>query len=113
MKPRPPVFPAPKRRLSGAQPSLGQGQARYALSQDQPLEGHVRLEGVLSQADRNSPIYVRLGDDLWEAIPAGDTWDEGIPFTIYVPQDRSLEDGEVLCTQQGILCVLALENESF
>ena len=108
---RPPVFPAPERTLSGTRPGPGQGRARYTVSQDQPLEGYVRLEGVLSQADGDSPIYVRLGDVLWEATPAGDAWDQGIPFTLYVPQDRALEDGAVLCTQQDALCILPLEQE--
>lgn len=104
-----PMFPAPERLLTGSPPQ-GQGGAQCAVSDSYPLEGLVRLEGWISDADTNSPIYVQLGTALYEASPAGSGWDKGIPFTLYVPQSISRENMSVLCLQQGALCALPLGN---
>lgn len=106
---RAPIFPAPERLLSGAVPQ-GTGQGWVAPSEKHPLEGYVRLEGLLSQADSDSPIYIQLGDGLYEATPAGDGWDKGIPFTLYVPQGVPLTSASALCMQRGTLCALPLTN---
>ncbi len=102
---RPPVLPAPERRLTGIPPQ-GTGTAWASLSEQHPLEGCLRLEGALTGADENSPIYVQLGAALYEATPAGTEWDHGFPFTLYVPQGTVLEHVRVLCMQQGVLCAL-------
>lgn len=104
---RAPILPAPERLLSGTVPQ-GMGQGWASPSEKHPLEGYVRLEGWLTQADGDSPVYVRLGDTLYEASPAGGDWSKGIPFIAYVPQSISMDGASVLCTQQGALCALAL-----
>lgn len=106
---RPPIFPAPERLLTGTPPQ-GRGTARLSPSEQHPLEGYTRLEGALTGADDSSPIYVRLGDALYEATPAGEAWEEGCPFTLYVPQGASLEGACVLYLQQGELCALPAAN---
>lgn len=106
---RPPIFPAPERLLTGTPPQ-GTGTARLALSQQYPLEGYTRLTGTLTGVDENSPVYVRLGEALYEATPAGEDWDGGCPFTLYVPQDACLEDACVLYIQQGELRTLLPAN---
>ncbi len=106
---RAPVLPAPERQLIGVPPQ-GQGEGRIAVAGDgsYPLEGYVCLEGALSDTDQDSPIYVRLGDCLYEASPAGEDWSKEIPFTLYVPQENLGETVSVLCMQQGALCSLPL-----
>lgn len=101
-----PVFPAPARQLNGVPPQ-GQGEGQLAVSESHPLEKHLRLEGWLTWADPDSPIYVQFGGSLYEASPAGISG-KGIPFTIYVPQGTPLENASVLCMQQGALCALPL-----
>lgn len=106
----PPVFPAPLRQLTG-EPPAGEAAARAAASEDGRLEGHIRLEGVLSgPADENSPIYVQLGGALYEASPVGAAEDEEYPFTVedgefpftlYVPEDSALDDIRVLYLLDG------------
>lgn len=102
---RAPVFPAPERQLTGVPPQ-GTGRAWAAPADRHPLEGYVRLEGALSRADWNSPVYVQLGERLYEATPAGDSQNGGVPFTLYLPQDIPLDSASVLCIQQGALCAL-------
>ena len=100
---------ATERLLTGTPPQ-GTGTARLALSQQYPLEGYTRLTGTLTGVDENSPVYVRLGEALYEATPAGEDWDGGCPFTLYVPQDACLEDACVLYIQQGELRTLLPAN---
>lgn len=89
----PPIFPAPLRLLEG-QPPQGEAEARFSVSDDGKLDGHLRLEGALSgPMDENSPIYIQLGGTLYEATPAGAA-EEGSPFTLYVPAGSALE-GEI------------------
>lgn len=104
-----PIFPAPERLLTGTPPQ-GLGQGQFSLSSQHPLEGYLRLEGLLPQADNSSPIYIQLGKALYEASPAGGEWDKGIPFTLYVPQGTDLESACAICVQQGTLCILPLEH---
>jgi len=102
-----PVLPAPERLLTGTPPP-GQGQAALSRSDKNPLEGFVRLEGILTgPIDGDSPIYVQLGERLYEASPAGADWDRGVPFTLYVPEAACAE-GNVLCFQEGALCAVPL-----
>lgn len=103
-----PIFPAPERLLTGTPPQ-GEGMARLSPSDRYPLEGYARLEGLLTGADGNSPVYVQLGNTLYEATPAGESWDKGYPFTLYVPQVTSLDSASVLYMQRGELCALPLE----
>lgn len=103
-----PVFPAPERLLTGTPPT-GEGTGLALISERHPLEGYLRLEGAVHEADRDSPIYIRLGEALYEATPAGEDWDGGSPFTLYVPREASLKDGSLLCIQQGELRALPLE----
>lgn len=105
---RAPVLPAPERKLAGP-PLQGQGMVRLTTSESQPLEGYIHLEGTLDRADDTSPIYLQLGDTIYEATPSGKNWDNEIPFTLYVPQEASLEHASVLCTQQGALCALTIQ----
>lgn len=105
---RAPIFPAPERMLTGT-PAQGQGEGLIAVAGRHPLEGYVRLEGLIPQVDEGSPIYIHLGDALYEASPVGEDWSKGNPFTLYVPQGTLLEHASVLCMQQGALCSLLLE----
>lgn len=97
----PPIFPAPERVLTG-QPPQGEAQARVAAAQDDRLAGYLRLEGSLSgPADGDTPIYVQLGDSLYEASPVGT--EEGLPFTLYVPQEAGMDQIRVLYLLDGQL----------
>ena len=65
--------------------------------------GYVRLEGRLTgPVDQESPIYVQLGDALYEACPAGAAG-EGTPFTLYVPAEGAQWAAEILYQSGGQL----------
>lgn len=108
---RAPVFPAPLRGLPvwpygiapdplwdpADEPPQGEAVAAVTARDNETLEnslrleGYTRLEGSLSgPVDTDSPVYVRLGDTLYEASPAGEA-EEG-PFTLYVPEGTALEN---------------------
>ena len=72
-----PHFPAPERVLNGVPPQ-GTAQARLTAAEDGLLEGYTRLEGRLTgDVDGDSPIYVQLGDMLYEASPVGEAGEGG------------------------------------
>ena len=97
----PPIFPAPERTLTG-QPPQGEAAAQIAAAEDSALPGYLRLDGALSGAvDEDSPIYVQMGETLYEASPVGRG--EGAPFTLYVPEGTALEDIRVLYLRDGQL----------
>ena len=97
----PPIFSAPLRQLTGA-PASGKVFARIVSQEDGQLEGHIRLEGTLSgPVDVDSPIYVQLGDSLYEASPVGMGEDGEYPFTLYVPSGASLDHVRVLYLLDG------------
>lgn len=108
---RAPVFPAPERLFTGGTPPSGEGTVRLTASDVSPLAGFTRLEGLLTgPVDDGSPIYVQLGDRLYEASPVGMDWSEGSPFVLYVPQDGP-QRGRVLYLQGGELRALIPEPE--
>lgn len=108
---RAPIFPAPERLLTGGVPPRGEGAVYLTSSDVSPLEGFSRLEGLLTgPVDDSSPIYVQLGERLYEASPAGEDWSQGSPFVLYVPQDGP-QRGRVLYLQKGKLCSLIPEPE--
>ena len=97
-----PIFPAPERVLNGVPPQ-GTAQARLTAAEDGLLEGYTRLEGRLTgDVDGDSPIYVQLGDMLYEASPVGEAG-EGVPFTLYVPAEQAQADTEILYQFEGQL----------
>ena len=97
-----PIFPAPERTLNGVPPQ-GEAAARITAADDGLLEGYVRLEGRLTgPVDQESPIYVQLGDALYEACPAGAAG-EGTPFTLYVPAEGAQGAAEILYQSGGQL----------
>ena len=97
-----PIFPAPERVLNGVPPQ-GTAQARLTAVEDGLLEGYTRLEGRLTgDVDGDSPIYVQLGDQLYEASPVGEAG-EGTPFTLYVPVEQAQADTEILYQFEGQL----------
>lgn len=103
-----PVFPAPQRWLSGT-PAEGTAAARLTRKDDGLLEGCLRLEGALTgPVDEDSPVYVQLGETLYEASPAGQAGEGESPFTLYVPRDAALEDAQVLYLQGGAVCAAHL-----
>lgn len=96
-----PVFPAPRRYLNG-EPPVGAAYAALRASDDGAPEGLVRLGGALCGAvDDDSPIYIQLGQALYEATPAGAADDH--PFTLYVPREAAPEEATVLYLQGGAL----------
>lgn len=96
---RPPIFPAPERVLTG-QPPQGEAAVQLSVLADGKLEGYVRLEGALSgPVDGDSPVYVQLGEKLYEASPVGTA--EGMPFTLYVPEGSAMDDVRVLYLLDG------------
>lgn len=108
---RAPVFPAPERLLTGGTPPQGRGTVSLTPSDANPLAGFTRLEGLITgPVDDSSPVYVQLGDRLYEASPVGMDWSEGSPFVLYVPQDGP-QRGRVLYLQEGELCALIPEPE--
>ena len=101
---RAPVFPAPQRQIAGS-PAVGNASARLAVPEKQDLPGYRRLEGELSgQTDVNSPLYVWLGESLYEASLAGTAEGGGQPFTLYVPEDLPLDGAQVLYLLDGQVC---------
>ena len=99
-----PIFPAPERWLSGT-PAEGTASARLTVADDGLLEGYARLEGALTgPVDEDSPVYVQLGETLYEASPAGQAGEGEVPFTLYVPLDAALEEAQVLYLQGGAVC---------
>ena len=97
-----PIFPAPERVLTGTPPA-GEAQVQYSVTEDGLLPGYVRLEGRLTGAvDENSPVYVKLGERLYEACPVGAAG-EGTPFTLYVPQEEARLTPELLYQFDGQL----------
>lgn len=99
-----PIFPAPQRWLSGT-PAEGTASARLTAADDGLLEGYARLEGALTgPVDVDSPVYVQLGETLYEASPAGQAGDGEVPFTLYVPRDAALEEAQVVYLQGGVVC---------
>ena len=97
-----PIFPAPERVLNGVPPQ-GTAQARLTAAEDGLLEGYTRLEGRLTgDVDGDSPIYVQLGDMLYEACPVGEAG-EGVPFTLYVPAAQAQLACEILYRSAGEL----------
>lgn len=98
---RAPVFPAPERVLTG-QPPRGEAAAGITAAENGGLTGYLRLEGTLSgPADPDSPVYVRLGEVLYEASPVGTEGER--PFTLYVPEGSALDDACVLYLLDGLL----------
>lgn len=96
-----PVFPAPLRELTGEPPS-GEAAARITAWDSGQLEGYIRLAGTLSgPVDVDSPVYVRLGDALYEATPAGEAEQEVYPFMLYVPGGSPPEDAQVFYLLDG------------
>ena len=97
-----PIFPAPERVLTGTPPA-GEAQVQCSVTEDGLLPGYVRLEGRLTGAvDENSPVYVKLGERLYEACPVGAAG-EGTPFTLYVPQEEARLTPELLYQFDGQL----------
>lgn len=98
---RAPIFPAPQRGLTG-EPPPGEASARAAAQEDGKLAGFLRLAGAISgPADVESPIYVQLGDTLYEASPAGECEEGEYPFTLYVPAGSTWDDIRVLYLLDG------------
>lgn len=99
---RAPIFPAPARGLQG-EPPQGEASASVTAISDGQLPGYLRLEGTLSgSADPDSPIYLRLGDALYEASPVGNAA-EGMPFTLYVPENMASPETRVLYLSEDAL----------
>lgn len=97
---RAPIFPAPERTLTG-EPPQGEAGAELAADDDGQLAGYVRIEGRLTgPVDDDSPIYLRLGEHLFEASPVGEAG-EGVPFTLYVPAEFATDEAEVLYQYDG------------
>lgn len=97
-----PIFPAPERVLNGVPPQ-GTAQIQLTAAEDGLLEGYTRLEGCLTgDVDGDSPIYVQLGDMLYEACPVGEAG-KGVPFTLYVPAEQAQADTEILYQFEGQL----------
>ena len=89
--------------LSHGVPPQGEAAARITAADGGLLEGYVRLEGRLTgPVDQESPIYVQLGDALYEACPAGAAG-EGTPFTLYVPAEGAQGAAEILYQSGGQL----------
>lgn len=96
-----PIFPAPQRGLTG-EPPAGEAAARAATQEDGTLAGFLRLEGSISgPVDVDSPIYVQLGETLYEASPAGECEEGEHPFTLYVSAGSALDDIRVLYLLDG------------
>ena len=70
--------------------------------EDGTLAGFLRLEGSISgPVDVDSPIYVQLGETLYEASPAGECEEGEHPFTLYVSAGSALDDIRVLYLLDG------------
>ena len=104
-----PIFPAPARVLSGVPPT-GEAQVQLTAVEDGLLEGYVRLEGRLTGGvDDSSPVYVQLGEQLYEASPVGEAG-EGVPFTLYVPAEQARLETEILYQSGGALLTTGAVN---
>lgn len=96
---RPGIFAAPERTLDETVTISESVTATATLAENGP-EGCVELTGAVAAdgMDDESPIYLRLGDTLYEATPAGDG---ETPFTAYVPADAAAEALTVLVQVNG------------
>ena len=98
-----PVMPAPRRSLIGT-PSRGEAAAAFTIVEDKALEGYLRLEGrLVGPLDPSSPIYLRLGQELYEASPVGDWALEGVPFVLYIKETQLSGEASVLYVHDGAL----------
>ena len=100
-------------------PGPGAGPERRAPPGDGPGPAHRRRRTacwrgtpgwrgrLTGDVDGDSPIYVQLGDMLYEASPVGEAG-EGVPFTLYVPAEQAQADTEILYQFEGT----ALYNRS-
>ena len=103
---RAPIFPAPERGLQGSPPQ-GDAAASITAQNDGQLQGYLRLEGSLSDADTNSPLYIQLGESLYEASPVGSA-ENRLPFTLYVPENAVTSNARVLYLSNDTLYQTAL-----
>lgn len=101
---RAPIFPAPRRTLTG-RPAQGVAVAQFSFEDDGKLPGFLRLTGTLDgPVDIDSPVYLQLGTELYEATPAGE--EGAFPFTLYVPQNAPLEGAQALYLEGGLVCAV-------
>lgn len=106
---RAPVFPAPTRELA-EEPSEGSAAASLTVRDNETLESSLRLEGftrlegrVSGPVDVDSPIYVQVGDTVFEASPVGEAEEGEVPFTLYVPSEAAPDLLRVFCLLDGRL----------
>jgi len=105
----PPIMPAPARTINVI-PENSTGSAQVKAEACDKPDGYIKLSGNLrcGAIDNNSPIYVKLGNKIYEATPAGDG---EYPFTLYVPASTELSGGEAIVCIDERFTTLTLEWE--
>ena len=99
-----PVFPAPEREVTAEETIVLTGEAMTVTDADEVLSGYVKITGSLTagQIDDDSPIYIRVGDTVYEATPAGEAEEDNLPYTAYIPKEVwSGADSVFLLVQQN------------
>jgi hypothetical protein len=102
---RPALFPAPVRQVDEVA-AASDLTVEVTLADSDQLSGYVCVSGDLGDQvpDACTPIYLQVGDTIYEATPAG----EGdTPFTAYVPAGFSPADLTLLAEYDGTLTVLS------
>ncbi len=96
---RPAVFAAPERTLDET-PAVSDAIAVTAAVTESGPDGCVTLSGTFAVEglDDDSPIYLRLGNVLYEATPAGNG---NNPFTACIPQTAFLTSMTLLLRVNG------------
>ena len=77
----------------------GNGTGEATIENTYTYDALHRLTGAV---DPDSPVYVQLGEALYEASPVGEAG-EGTPFTLYVPAEEAQRPAELLYQSGGQL----------
>ena len=96
-------MPAPQVTLPG-QVQPGDQAAALQGEESPSAPGMVTITGWVSSCDVDSPLYLQVGDTVYEAFPTGETPEgqEAYPFTAYLPTGTDLTGAQVLYREEGV-----------
>ena len=66
--------------------------------------GMVTVTGWVASCDVDSPLYLQVGETVYEAFPTGESPEgqEAYPFTAYLPTGTDLTGAQVLYREEGV-----------
>ena len=97
---RPAIFPAPVRQVTENaiyDPALS---VTITVESSEELVEYCQVSGVISaiDMDQDSPIYLKIGDTVYEATPTGED-----SFVAYIPEGELCSSVSLLLTRDGQL----------